>query len=199
MRTRPSPRCGGSGPALPCPLSPGQPPPTPQQQPRFTSASRRGRCGCRSAGPPSEAGGSQGRREGGRAPTRTCVSSSRLLPLGSGSSLAASAAPSAPPTQPLLPRPHLAARVAFIGAPGSPHPLARATSCRGTPPPSGARAPAAAGLGPGDICSRPSCGGKSVARGRVLPAIAQTARHQVGPVCPGEPTSRRPRGPAGPC
>lgn len=35
---------------------------------------------------------------------------------------------------------------------------------------------------PGDVCSWPSCGGKSVTRGRVLPAIAQTAGHQVGPV-----------------
>lgn len=96
--------------ALPCPALPtlaGQTPPHAQQQPGFTSASRRGRRGSRSPGPPSKAGGSQGRREGGRVPTRTCVSSSRLLPLPSGSSPAASAAPSAPPTQPLSPRPRL--------------------------------------------------------------------------------------------
>lgn len=90
-------------------------------------------------------------------------------------------------------------RVAYIGAPVSrpPHPSARAALCRWTPPPSGAPGRAAAGLGPGGVCSRPSCSGKSVTRGRVLPAIARTAGHQVGPVGRREPIPRRP--PPRPC
>lgn len=56
-----------------------------------------------------------------------------------------------PPNSAALAEASLAARVAYIRAPRSPHPLARATSCRRTPPPSGARAPAAAGLGRGRL------------------------------------------------
>lgn len=160
--------------ALPCPALPtlaGQTPPHAQQQPGFTSASRRGRRGSRSPGPPSKAGGSQGRREGGRVPTRTCVSSSRLLPLPSGSSPAASAAPSAPPNSAALAEASLAARVAYIRAPRSPHPLARATSCRRTPPPSGARAPAAAGLGRGTFVPGPAAAGSRSPEGAFSPRL----------------------------
>ncbi|XP_046922296.1 basic salivary proline-rich protein 2-like [Lynx rufus] len=185
---------GGGRPALPCPpyaASTHRPP-----QLGFTSAGRRGRCRCRSPGPPSKAGGSQESCGGGPAPPRTCVSSSRLLPLPSLSSLAASAAPGAPPTQPLSPRPALsAARSLYRRAPP---PSSRTRSLgpprhRLLPGPlprrRGSRAPEG-------VCSRPGCGGKSVARGRVLPAIAQIAGYQVGPVCRREPTGGRPSSPA---
>lgn len=80
-------------------------------------------------------------------------------------------------------------RAAYIGAHPNrarAQPLAAAASSFRSP------GPAAAGLRPGDVCTRPSCCGKSVARGRVLLAIAQIAGHQVGPLSMGEPAGRSP-------
>ena len=189
-----SPRRRPPSPALPCPpyaASTHRPP-----QLGFTSAGRRGRCRCRSPGPPSKAGGSQESCGGGPAPPRTCVSSSRLLPLPSLSSLAASAAPGAPPTQPLSPRPALsAARSLYRRAP----PPSSRTRSLGPPrhrPLPGPLPRRRGSRAPEGVCSRPGCGGKSVARGRVLPAIAQIAGYQVGPVCRREPTGGRPSSPA---
>lgn len=140
------------------------------------------RCGCRSPGSPPKAGGSQESREGGPAPPRTCFSSSSLNPPGPRGRR---------PRRPALrrlscrsPGRRWQPRVAYIGAPvlRPLHPSARAALCHWPPPPSGAPGRAAAGLGPGGVCSRPSCSGESVTRGRVLPAIARTPGHQVEPV-----------------
>lgn len=85
---------------------------------------------------------------------------------------------------------------AYMGAP-RPHPLSqpRAAAASSFRFPG----PAAAGLRPGGVCARPSCGAKSVARGRVLPAIAQIAGHQVGLLSRRqELAGRRPRSPTRP-
>lgn len=90
-----------------------------------------------------------------------------------------------PPNSAALAEASLAARVAYIRAPRSPHPLARATSCRRTPPPSGARAPAAAGLGRGTFVPGPAAAGSRSPEGAFSPRLRRLRGTRWGR-CDGE-------------
>lgn len=90
-----------------------------------------------------------------------------------------------PPNSAALAEASLAARVAYIRAPRSPHPLARATSCHRTPPPSGARAPAAAGLGRGTFVPGPAAAGSRSPEGAFSPRLRRLRGTRWGR-CDGE-------------
>lgn len=180
--TRPSPRCGGGGrPALPCPLSRARRLPTPSSSP---------------ASPPQAAEAAAAaaararlrRPAGARGAARVGGCQPALASPPPVSSLSRPGPLRRRPRRPAPPQLSRSRRGLACSARGlyTRTPLPAPARARNLVPPDTASfrcpRPGRSRPRPGDVCSWPSCGGKSVTRGRVLPAIAQTAGHQVGPV-----------------